>query len=100
MQRSGEGPMYWKTDTSWSFRDAWTAGVLGPYVLVVWVGNFDDSTHTAFVAVDAGAPLVFQVVDAMNAERPLVEPPREVPPRLKRDHGRSDQRPLDVGLEQ
>src|SRR5690606_31660923 len=31
----------WKTGTSWGFRDAWTAGVFGPYVLVVWVGNFD-----------------------------------------------------------
>ncbi|MDO9354184.1 MAG: penicillin-binding protein 1C, partial [Solirubrobacteraceae bacterium] len=33
----------WKTGTSWGFRDAWTAGVFGRYVLVVWVGNFDGS---------------------------------------------------------
>ena len=77
-------PVYWKTGTSWSFRDAWTAGVFGPYVLVVWVGNFDNSTNTAFVGVDAAAPLFFQVVDALNAERTLVEPPRAVPPKLKR----------------
>ncbi|HEV2681587.1 MAG TPA: penicillin-binding protein 1C, partial [Rhodanobacter sp.] len=30
-------PVYWKTGTSWAFRDAWTAGSFGPYVLVVWV---------------------------------------------------------------
>ena len=28
-------PVAWKTGTSWGFRDAWTAGVFGPYVLVV-----------------------------------------------------------------
>ena len=28
-------PVYWKTGTSWGFRDAWTAGSFGPYVLVV-----------------------------------------------------------------
>ena len=34
-------PVAWKTGTSWGFRDAWSAGVVGPYVLVVWIGNFD-----------------------------------------------------------
>ncbi|MDR2013107.1 MAG: penicillin-binding protein 1C, partial [Rhodanobacter sp.] len=77
-------PVYWKTGTSWSFRDAWTAGVFGPYVLVVWVGNFDNSSNTAFVGVDAAAPLFFQIVDALRAERPLAEPPRPVPSDLKR----------------
>jgi penicillin-binding protein 1C len=77
-------PVYWKTGTSWSFRDAWTAGVFGPYVLVVWVGNFDNASNTAFVGVDAAAPLFFQIVDALAAERPIAEPARPVPPNLKR----------------
>ena len=34
-------PVAWKTGTSWGFRDAWSAGVVGPYVLVVWIGDFD-----------------------------------------------------------
>lgn len=29
-----------KTGTSWGFRDAWTVGVAGRYVLAVWVGDF------------------------------------------------------------
>ena len=29
-------PIAWKTGTSWAFRDAWTAGVFGRHVLVVW----------------------------------------------------------------
>ena len=46
-QRRSSVPVAWKTGTSWAFRDAWTAGVFGPYVLVVWVGNFDGSGNPA-----------------------------------------------------
>ncbi|WP_109127193.1 penicillin-binding protein 1C [Dyella sp. C11] len=78
-------PVYWKTGTSWGFRDAWTAGSFGPYVLVVWVGNFDGSSNPAFVGVDAAAPLFFQMVDALRAAQPrMVEPVRHMPARLKR----------------
>ena len=77
-------PLAWKTGTSWSFRDAWTAGVFGPYVLVVWVGNFDNTSNTAFVGVDAAAPLFFQIVDALTATRPIADLARPVPPGLKR----------------
>src|SRR6185503_1820431 len=68
-------PVYWKTGTSWAFRDAWTAGSFGPYVLVVWVGNFDGSANPAFIGVDAAAPLFFEIVDAVRADhRDLREP--------------------------
>ncbi|MFY9260380.1 MAG: penicillin-binding protein 1C [Gallionella sp.] len=59
----------WKTGTSWGFRDAWTAGVFGRYVLVVWVGNFDGASNPAFIGVEAAAPLFFRIVDALRAER-------------------------------
>lgn len=78
-------PVYWKTGTSWAFRDAWTAGNFGPYVLVVWVGNFDGSGNPAFVGVDAAAPLFFQIIDGVEAEHPdLHEPARPRPANLKR----------------
>lgn len=78
-------PIYWKTGTSWAFRDAWTAGLFGPYVLVVWVGNFDGSGNPAFVGVDAAAPLFFEIIDGIRAYRPgLAEPARAVPKGLKR----------------
>ncbi len=78
-------PVYWKTGTSWGFRDAWTAGIFGPYVLVVWIGNFDSSGNPAFVGVDAAAPLFFQIADAIRAEHPnLGEPIRRMPPNLQR----------------
>lgn len=81
----GRLPVYWKTGTSWGFRDAWTAGSFGPYVLVVWVGNFDGSSNPAFVGVEAAAPLFFQIVDALRAAQPqLAEPIRRMPANLRR----------------
>jgi penicillin-binding protein 1C len=75
----------WKTGTSWGFRDAWTAGVFGPYVLVVWVGNFDGQGNPAFVGVQAAAPLFFRLVDAIAVQDPnLVEPAFRQPGRLAR----------------
>lgn len=59
-------PMYWKTGTSNGYRDAWTAGVFGPYVLVVWVGNFDNSPNQAFVGLRAAAPLFWDMADAIH----------------------------------
>lgn len=64
----------WKTGTSFGFRDAWTIGMFGPYILSVWVGNFDGAGNPAFVGVQVAAPLFFQVVDAIEAQDPsLVE---------------------------
>ncbi len=75
----------WKTGTSWGFRDAWTAGIVGPYVLVIWVGNFDGHGNPAFVGVTAAAPLFFRVVDAITTSDPtLGERIFRQPPRLAR----------------
>lgn len=59
----------WKTGTSWGFRDAWTAGVFGRYVLVVWVGDFEGASNPAFVGIEAAAPLFLRIVDALRAEK-------------------------------
>ena len=68
-------PVAWKTGTSWGFRDAWSAGVFGPYVLAVWIGRFDGEGNPAYVGVQAAAPLFFQIIDAIAAEdRGLIEP--------------------------
>ncbi len=75
----------WKTGTSWGFRDAWTAGVFGRYVLVVWVGNFDGSSNPAFIGVLAAAPLFFNIVDALRNEGMVAnEAPRLPPAKLTR----------------
>lgn len=74
----------WKTGTSWGFRDAWTAGVFGPYVLVVWVGNFDSSGNPSYVGVQAAAPLFFRMFDALLSREPdLHELHYRIPARLQ-----------------
>ncbi|MGH8031165.1 MAG: penicillin-binding protein 1C, partial [Luteimonas sp.] len=80
-----EPAVAWKTGTSWAFRDAWSAGIVGPYVLVVWVGNFDGSPNPALIGVETAAPLFFSIVDGLRAARVnLSEPLRRWPLNLKR----------------
>jgi penicillin-binding protein 1C len=78
-------PVAWKTGTSWGFRDAWTAGIVGPYVLVVWVGNFDGAGDPSLVGLEAAAPLFFSIVDGLRAAKvDLAEPAHTGPLQLKR----------------
>ena len=76
----GRWPVAWKTGTSWGFRDAWSAGLAGPYVLVVWIGDFEGDSNPAFVGADAAAPLFFRIVDALNLARADEDVPLLVPP--------------------
>ncbi|MCL2334557.1 MAG: transglycosylase domain-containing protein, partial [Endomicrobia bacterium] len=61
--------VYWKTGTSYAFRDAWTAGVFGDYVLVVWIGNFDNEGQQSFMARASAAPLFFEIVQSVSKEK-------------------------------
>src|SRR5262249_9635473 len=63
----------WKTGTSYGFRDAWAVGIVGPYVLGVWIGNFDGRPNPNFVGRDGAGPLFFAIADAMRARAPLAE---------------------------
>ncbi len=68
-------PVYWKTGTSYGFRDAWTVGIFGPYVLAVWLGNFDNSANPALVGIQMAAPLFFELVDSIHAAQPGLQTP-------------------------
>ncbi len=70
----------WKTGTSWGFRDAWSVGIVGPYVLAVWVGNFDGSSNPALVGVQMAAPLLFHIVDGMRATNLRLPEATDSPP--------------------
>ena len=70
-------PVAWKTGTSWGFRDAWTAGVFGRHVLLVWVGNFDGQGNPAFVGIKTAAPLFFRIVDSLRGQQ--LDPPEPEP---------------------
>jgi len=64
----------WKTGTSWAFRDAWAIGVSGPYVLAVWVGNFNGKGNNTFIGRTAAGPLLFSAFSALtNFEKWTVE---------------------------
>src|SRR5260370_27790170 len=63
----------WKTGTSYGLRDAWAIGIVGQYVLGVWIGNFDGTPNANFVGRDAAGPLFFDIVDALRARGPLFE---------------------------
>lgn len=78
-------PVYWKTGTSYGFRDAWAVGIFGPYVLAVWVGNFEGGGNPAFIGAQAAAPLFFRITDAIHAQnRRAVHVERKIPAGVKR----------------
>lgn len=68
----------WKTGTSHGFRDAWACGVMGDWVLCVWVGHFDGKPMPGLFARDTAAPLLFQTVQRLG----LHAVPRSRPPEI------------------
>ncbi len=57
---------YWKTGTSSSFRDAWTAGIFGDFILIVWVGNFDGTPNNSFSGAKVAAPIYFSLAKTVE----------------------------------
>lgn len=65
----------WKTGTSSGYRDAWTVGLVGPYVLAVWIGNFNNQGNPVFVGKEIAAPLFLEIATAVNGKfGPLPNP--------------------------
>lgn len=64
----GKIPIAWKTGTSTGYRDAWTVGVFGPYVLGIWIGNFNGHGNPSLVGRTIAAPLFFAMIDAIMAQ--------------------------------
>lgn len=56
----------WKTGTSSAYRDAWTLGYVGPYVVAVWLGDFKSKSNPALVGKEIAAPLFFNLVEALG----------------------------------
>ncbi len=70
-RRNNTLPLRYKTGTSNGFRDAWSVGVVGPYILAVWVGNFDNSANPMLVGSRVAAPLYLNIVKALQWEKKL-----------------------------
>jgi penicillin-binding protein 1C len=48
-------------------------GIVGPYVLGVWIGNFDGTPNANFIGREAAGPLFFHIADALRARGGLRE---------------------------
>ena len=71
----GSLPVAWKSGTSFGYKDGWAVGIFGPYVLAVWVGNFNGEGNPSFVGRYGAAPLLFQIKEALETQfYPLVSP--------------------------
>jgi penicillin-binding protein 1C len=74
----GRPVMAYKTGTSYGFRDAVAAGIVGGYVVVVWTGRADGGARGGLTGRDAALPLLFDVADLIDAP---AAPPRPIAPR-------------------
>lgn len=64
-------PFRYKTGTSNGFRDAWTIGVIGPYILAIWVGNFDNTSNPMLVGSLVASPLYKNIATSLMWEENL-----------------------------
>jgi len=79
---SNERAVAWKTGTSHGFKDAWAIGISDPYVVAVWVGDFQGESNPAFMGRESAAPLFFQIIESLPPAPHSFGyfPPKEVVP--------------------
>ena len=66
----------YKTGTSYGYRDAWSIGYDGRYVLGVWVGRPDNSAVPGLTGYGTAAPILFEALAKSGiATTPLPRPP-------------------------
>lgn len=70
----------YKTGTSTGFRDAWCTGVIGHYVLAVWVGRFDERSNPSFTGRGAAVPLFIRLASRLAAENKIAVTALSPPP--------------------
>ena len=75
---AGAGPrgIAYKTGTSYGYRDAWSIGYDGRYVLGVWVGRADSGSVPGLSGYETAAPILFEGFARSGlAAVPLRRPP-------------------------
>ena len=63
---SAPAGLSYKTGTSNGFRDAWACGVMGDWVLCVWVGHFSGRGMPGLFARQTAAPLLWQTATRLR----------------------------------
>ena len=78
--------MAFKTGTSYGFRDAVAAGVVGKYAILVWTGRADGGARGGLTGRDSALPLLFDVADLLDAPATAPRPiaPKSAPAALQR----------------
>lgn len=90
------GPaMAFKTGTSYGFRDAVAAGVVGGHAILVWTGRADGGARGGLTGRDAALPLLFDVADLVGAPPTAPRPiaPKSAPGALQRLQTVADEGP-------
>ncbi|MEE9315452.1 MAG: penicillin-binding protein 1C [Rhizobiaceae bacterium] len=64
----GSGIAY-KTGTSYGYRDAWSVGFDGKYVLGVWVGRPDNGSVPGITGYKTAAPILFEAFNRTGLKR-------------------------------
>ncbi len=59
-------PIFWKTGTSYGFRDAWAAGSNASYTAVVWMGNFDNTGNAQLLGSKRSGPVLFDLLETLS----------------------------------
>lgn len=62
--------IHWKTGTSYGHLDAWAAGSGQSRTAVVWMGNHDRTPSVGLVGSRRSAPLLFDLLEAIETEAP------------------------------
>ena len=73
---SAARPIAYKTGTSYGYRDAWSVGYDGRYVLGVWVGRADNGAVPGSTGGGTAAPILFEAFARSGLEPvPFAGPP-------------------------
>ncbi len=70
-RRTRDEGVVWKTGTSYSYHDAWTAGFGRDYTVSVWAGDLGYRRHPELIGAEVAAPLFFDIVEAIDDPYPL-----------------------------
>lgn len=70
--------LVWKTGTSHGFRDNWACGVVGEWVLCVWLGNFDSTPMPGMIARDTAVPLLIQTATRLGLRGSSARRPADI----------------------
>jgi penicillin-binding protein 1C len=87
------GPrLAFKTGTSYGFRDAVAAGVVGGYAIAAWSGRADGGARGGLTGRGATLPLLFDAADALGAPTSAAQPiaPAQAPTALARLAGQDE----------